>query len=331
MRILFLGGTQFVGRHMVEAALAGGHEVSLFNRGRTNADLFPEAEKLVGDRDGGLDALQGRTWDVAVDVNGYLPRLVRDSAQLLHGNIGQYIFVSTISVYDHERVSADFTESAPLQTMEDESSEDIGAHYGALKVLCEDAVRDVFPDSGLSLRLGIVAGPYDPTDRVTYWPWRVAQGGPMVVMGASDRPVQYIDARDLADFTLLAAEKGLSGVVNTVRPWLTWTDFLAACGRVTGVTPEPVWTEDEALLADVVGEDRRRFGALPLAIPERYAALFQASAAAADSLGLRHRPVEETLADTLAWVRGRAADRPWQAGLSSAQESALLARLSGGE
>ena len=186
MELLVLGGTQFVGRHLVEAALARDWRVTLFNRGQTNTDLFPEAEKLRGDRDPqispGLSALLGRRWDVVVDCNGYVPRLVRAAAEALRDAVGQYIFISTGSVYDFNQLQGEDDESAPLLTLKDPTTEEwFGPAYGGLKVLCEEAVAEIYGERALSLRLGIVAGPNDPTDRITYW---VARGGDALAFGS---------------------------------------------------------------------------------------------------------------------------------------------------
>jgi 2'-hydroxyisoflavone reductase len=180
VRLLVLGGTQFVGRALVEAALHGGHEVTLFHRGRTNADLFPEAEHVLGDRDGGLDLLRGRAWDACLDVCGYVPRVVRQSADLLRGAVGRYVFVSTISVY--ASLAEPAVEGSPLAELADTAVEEItGETYGGLKVLCEREVERAFGDDALVIRPGFVVGPHDPTGRFTYWAHRAAAGGEMLV------------------------------------------------------------------------------------------------------------------------------------------------------
>src|SRR5689334_13695101 len=202
MDLLVLGGTVFVGRHLVEAALARGHRVTLFNRGRQNADLFPEAEKLRGDRDGDLSALVGRRWDAAIDVAGRVPRIVRQSAQLLADAVPHYTFISTISVYA-DYATPNLDESGPLATAADPTTEDpSGANYGPLKVLCEQEVERAFPDRALIIRPGLIVGPYDPTNRFTYWPRRVAQGGGVLAPNGPEQPARFIDVRDLAQWTL---------------------------------------------------------------------------------------------------------------------------------
>ena len=187
VRILVLGGTKFLGRAVSEAALAAGHELTLFNRGETNPELFPEAERLRGNRDGDLSALEGRSWDAVVDPSGYVPRVVRASAELLRDS-GHYTFVSSCSVYASFGEPA--TEASPVATVEDESTEDVEAHYGALKALCEEVVEGVFPGRALHVRAGLIVGPHDPTGRFTYWPHRIARGGEVLVPGSPERPVQ---------------------------------------------------------------------------------------------------------------------------------------------
>ena len=192
MRILVLGGTQFLGRHVVEAALARGHDVTLFNRGQTRPELFPGVERLVGDRDGDLAALEAGSWDAVVDTSGYVPRLVRASAELLEPRAGRYLFVSSISVYaDVSRPGVD--EDAPVAQLEEETEEHRGPAYGALKALCEHAVQEVYGERATIVRPGLIVGPWDPTGRFTYWPARIAEGGdvlapePRDAAGAGDR------------------------------------------------------------------------------------------------------------------------------------------------
>jgi len=217
VKLLVLGGTQFVGRGLVEAAVAGGHAVSLFTRGRTGAALFPAAERLTGDRDGGLDALRDGQWDACVDVSGYLPRIVRQSAELLRGAVGRYVFVSSISAYD-SLAEPGLTESSPLAELDDPAVETIdGGTYGGLKVLCERVVEEVFGERCAVVRPGIVAGPHDPTGRFTYWATRGRRGGEALVPVQTATQVQVIDVRDLGAFLLLAAG-GLSGAFNAVGP-----------------------------------------------------------------------------------------------------------------
>jgi 2'-hydroxyisoflavone reductase len=222
MKLLILGGTVFLGRHLTEAALAAGHDVTLFNRGQHNANLYPDLEKLRGDRDGGLDVLKGRTWDAVVDTCGYIPRLVRDSASLLSDAVDHYTFISTLSVYRDFRVRG-LREEAPVGTLDDETVEEevtAGSRgtYGPLKALCEQAAEAAMPGRVLCARPGLMVGPYDPTDRFTYWPVRVARGGQVLVPPTPQAPVQFIDARDLATWVMRMAEHNKTGVYNATGP-----------------------------------------------------------------------------------------------------------------
>jgi len=224
LRYLVLGETRFLGRAIADAALAAGHELTLFNRGETNPELFPEAEKLRGNRDGDLSALAGRRWDAVIDPSGFLPRVVRASAELLCDS-GHYTFVSSCSVYASfaERV----TESSPVARVEDESTEDVEKYYGALKALCEEVVEEIFPGRALHVRAGLIVGPHDPTGRFTYWPHRIARGGDVLVPGTPERPVQLIDVRDLGEWIVRSAETGLSGALNVISPPFPMRDLLA--------------------------------------------------------------------------------------------------------
>jgi 2'-hydroxyisoflavone reductase len=220
LRVLILGGTGFIGPHQVRCAMSRGHTVTLFNRGRTNPGLFPEAEKLRGDRDGDLEALKGREWDVVLDNSGYLPRLVRDSAQLLKDSVGRYLFVSSISVYDTTLTPGQDVDEAPILTMDDPTlePENLGQYYGPLKALCEEEVRQAFGDRAINVRPGLITGPGDPTDRIRHWIARMERGGEILVPGKPTDPVQYIDARDLTAWSVRMLEQGDSGTFNATGP-----------------------------------------------------------------------------------------------------------------
>jgi 2'-hydroxyisoflavone reductase len=331
MRLLILGGSQFVGRHIVEAALERGHSVTLFNRGRTNPNLFPGVDEVHGDRDGGLSALDGRTWDAVIDTSGYLPRVVRQSAEYTSGKASQYIFVSSISVYAQPMIE-NGDENAPLETMDDPASEDITAHYGALKVLCEQAVDAAFAGKTLHVRPGMIIGPYDPTDRFTYWVHRAAQGGEMLAPGSPGRPVQFIDARDLAALLLDMTEAGATGAVNATGPEqrVTMGDYLDSCLRVTGSGAQLTWIDEAFLLS----HDAHPFMELPFWLPEAENALFTVNIDRALAAGLRFRPLDDTVRDTQLWSESRAAEQPrWSpafagqpraVGMDPAKEAALL-------
>ncbi len=298
MNILVIGGTRFVGRHFVTAALARGHAITLFNRGQSDDSLFPEVEHLHGDRDGDLGALAGRHWDAVVDTCGYVPRIVRQSAELLKDAVDRYLFISTISVYDNPaEPGAD--EDAPLLTLSDETVEEVnGETYGGLKVLCEQVVQQLYDDRALIVRPGMIVGPYDPTDRYTYWDVRLGQGGEVLVPGTADRPVQMIDARDLGAWMVQLLENEVSGTFNATGPEqpLTWAQWQEAMRAASGSTPALTWVSDEFLQQhEVTGAD------LPFWVPAEYANLFAVSVERAVTAGLTFRPAVETARDTLAW------------------------------
>lgn len=296
MNLLVLGGTQFVGRALVEAALAADNDVTLFHRGLTNPDLFPEAEHVLGDRDGGLSALEGRTWDACIDVSGYLPRLVGDAATTLRERVERYVYVSTISVYADFSVPRD--ENGPLATIADETTEEItGGAYGALKALGERAVTEVYGDRATVVRPGFIIGPYDHTGRFPWWAHRAARGGEMIVPASFARAFQAIDARDLADFLLLRARSPLTGIFNATGPVppVTMLDLVEAAASASD-TDLNVEVIDDAFLTGQ-GIERE----LPLwADDPLWAAWAQIDVRKAIEAGLRFRPIDDTVAATLA-------------------------------
>ncbi|MGZ4482296.1 MAG: NAD-dependent epimerase/dehydratase family protein [Gaiellales bacterium] len=327
MRLLLLGGTVFLGRHVAGLALERGHEVTLFTRGRTNPGLFPEAERLTGDRDGGLAPLAGREWDAAIDTSGYLPRVVAASAAVLAGAAGHYTFVSSVSAYDGPEQRPPVDESAPVGALADESVEEItGQTYGPLKVLCERAVQSAFPGRALVVRPGLIVGPHDPTDRFTYWPHRIADGREVLAPGDPAAPVQLIDVRDLAGWMLDMAESGVTGVFNASGPRhrLTMTELLERCVEVTGSGASLVWIGDEFLLERQV----EPWTDLPLWLggdPE-LAWILQADCTRAVAAGLRFRPLDETIADTLAWdLTATGTPGRWGFPMTREREAELLA------
>ncbi len=319
MRLLLLGGTKFLGRHVAAAALASGHEVTLFTRGETNPELFPEAEHLRGDRDGNLGALEGREWDAVVDTSGYVPRVVGASAALLAPAVERYVFVSSVSVY--AGFAEPPTEGSPLAVLDDPATEQYeGPEYGALKALCEADVERELPGRTLIVRPGLIVGPDDPTDRFTYWPQRARRGGEILAPAPPERPVQFIDVRDLAEWIVRMAEAGTTGVFNaTGRPGeLTFEALLETCGaeRVT-------WVDDAFLVEHEVGE----FAELPLWIAEgngEWRSFQLAGVSRALAAGLTFRPLAETVRDVPEWT-GQGAPRQGKAGLAPEREAELLA------
>jgi len=322
LKLLILGGTAFLGPELVEAARARGHTVTLFNRGKTNPGLFPDLEKLQGDRDGQLDALRGRTWDAVLDTSGYVPRIVRQSAELLAPSVERYLFVSSISVYA-EGVKAPITEATALATASDPKSEDVRANYGALKARCEQAVEAAMPGRALSVRPGLIVGPTDPTDRFTYWPVRLVRGGEVLAPGDGLDPVQFVDVRDLAAFMVLALERRHAGTMNATGPAvpLLMRDFLAAC-RAPGVDAHLTWVDEQFLDDQKVSA----WSDLPVWVP-RSEAFTQVSSAPAIAAGLAFRPAAETARDTLAWWRAQPEERRSKprTGLTAAREAEVLA------
>jgi 2'-hydroxyisoflavone reductase len=329
MRLLLLGGTTFLGRHTVEAARLRGHSVTLFNRGRTAPGLWLDVEELQGDRDGGLTVLRGRTWDCVIDTSGYIPRIVRDSAELLCDSVGYYLFVSSVSVYEGDGGRID--ESSPLARLSDPSTEEVtGETYGGLKVACERVVSHVFRERAAIVRPGLVVGPHDPTDRFTYWVRRAAEGGEVLAPGRPSRRVQVIDARDLGRWMVSLCERAAPGVFNATGPDvpLTMGDMLATCREVSGSDAHFTWVDEEELVAAGV----RPWEDLPLWLLEkgREVALDRVDSSLAVSAGLRLRPIEETIADTLEWDAARPRGR-LAAGIDRRREADLLsAHRSGG-
>ena len=295
MRLLLLGGPKFLGRAVIDEALGRGHELTLFNRGTTGAELYPDVERVVGDRDGALDALRERSWDAVVDTSGYLPRVVGESAGLLRDAVEHYVFVSSISAY--ASFSEPVDEDAPLAQLSTPGSEDVAADYGALKALCEGVVADAFPGRATSVRAGLIVGPHDPTGRFTYWAHRIARGGDVLVPGPAWRPVQLVDVRDLAAWMLTAAEERLAGVFNATGP-TTMGAVVDAARRVTGSTARAVEVDDAFLAEQGVGE----WMELPLWVDTRagdHRYFLEVDVSRAVAAGLASRPLEETVAATL--------------------------------
>lgn len=338
MRILILGGTIFLGRHLVEAALVRGHELTLFNRGQHGPDLYPQVEHLRGDRWQDLHVLEGREWDAVIDTNGYIPSVVRNSACVLANAVERYVFISTISVYaDVSVIGVD--EAAPVNVITPEqlrAAEDItpptkgtiariyGEMYGGLKALCERAVEETLPARTLNIRPGLIVGPYDYSDRFTYWPERIARGGEVLAPGRPERPVQLIDVRDLAEWTIRMIEAGQVGTYNATGPaeQLTMAEILDACKLASASNATFTWMDETFLLDEKV----QPWSQIPLWLPEQpgEAGFNAISIAKALGTGLTFRPIVETARDTLAWGLTLAADRTWQAGLAADDEARLL-------
>jgi 2'-hydroxyisoflavone reductase len=325
LRILMLGGTGYIGPHMVSEFLRRGHQVSLFNRGRTNEDLFPDLETLLGDRDGGLDVLKGKKWDAVVDNSGYVPRHVADSARLLASAVSHYLYISTISVYASFAVANE--EDSPLATMPDESIEEVtNETYGPLKTLCESRARAEIGDDRLTiLRPTYICGPGDRTDRYTYWPVRTMRGGEMLWPGAPDNPIQIIDVRDLANFVVDCIEKKITGVYNTVTPVGSYTigDLMNDSVAVTGAEMTPVWVSNK-FIVDHEFEDSIPIWSSPEGETRNVASV---SGERAFARGLTARPPKETCRDVVSWWNTLPAERQqgMRAGLAAERETQLIA------
>jgi 2'-hydroxyisoflavone reductase len=321
MKLLILGGTLFLGRHLTEAAQARGHEVTLFNRGRTNAALFPDIETIHGDREQGLEPLRGRQWDAVIDTCGYVPRIVGDAARFLSDAVEHYTFVSSASVYCHLEQKS-IAENASLQEPPAPDNEDTAVYYGGLKVACERAVEEVFCNRSLLLRCGLLVGPHDPTGRFTYWVRRVAQGGAVLAPGAPDRVVQFIDTRDCADWTIRMIEARHAGTFNVTGPArvLSMSDFLAACRETTASDAHFTWVADDFLLGHGVAP----FSEMPLWLPPSHQGIMALDIERALNCGLSFRPLADTISNTLQWDRQSASGKTRPAGLSPDREQQLL-------
>lgn len=332
LKLLVLGGTRFVGRHIVEAALARGHVLTLFNRGQSAAGLFPGVECRIGDRQLDLSALDLGEWDAVIDTCGYLPREVAASAARLAGRVGAYAYISSISAY--ASFAAPNDESSPLGVLADPNTEVVdGASYGPLKAACEAALTSrVGAECALLIRPGLVVGPHDPTERFTYWPARISRAAPaepVLVPGPADEGLQFIDARDLAAFVLDALEQGRRGAYNAVAAPAQWRReaLMQACAEAAGTQPRWAWADGAWLEAQGV----KPWNELPLWLPDsaEYAGFMQARNDKALAAGLRIRPLAETVADTLAWWRRLPPEQQRfnKAGLSAEREAQLLAAL----
>ena len=318
MKLLVLGGTKFLGRATVESALERGHEVTLFNRGETNAELFPEAEKLRGDRTEDLSVLKGREWDAVLDSAGYIPAVVRASAEALADATPYYLFVSSVSVYADQGRRND--EESPLAELGDEPDDRLTedfSNYGALKALCERAVREVYGERCAVARPGLIVGAHDPTGRFTYWPHRVARGGEVLAPAPPGRQVQFVDVRDLGDWFVELLERRTSGAYNATHPGLAFEELLDTCREVAGGDATFTWVPDALLAEHEVGE----WMELPLWLHDPgFAGMLNADVSLAVEAGLTFRPLTDTVRETL-----ELAETVDGVGLTPEREAELLA------
>ena len=323
LRILILGGTGFLGPHFVENARTRGHTLTLFNRGKTHPELFPEVEKLRGDRNGQLDALKGRKWDAVIDTSGYVPRIVKMSAELLAPAVRQYVFISSISVYPDD-VKPGANDTTPVQKLTEPGSEEVRKHYGALKALCEEAAEAAMPGRTTNVRPGLIVGPGDPTDRYTYWPVRMDRPGEALAPGTGEDPVQYVDVRDLAAWIVQTIERGSVGVFNATGPEkpLSMSAMLASCRKAARQPATLVWVPEKFLAEQKVSP----WDDMPVWTGAE-GGLSQIDCTKAIHDGLRFRSADATARDTLAWWKELPEDRRKKprAGLSAEREQAVLA------
>ncbi len=306
MNLLILGGTGFIGPHMVREALRRGHTVTLFNRGRTNNELFPDLETITGDRAGNLEGLHGREWDAVIDNSGYMPQHVRRSAEVLSDTIGHYLFISSISAYAGFATAND--EDSPLAELAVVPDEFSWDNYGALKVLCERWGADVIGDDRYTvLRPTYICGPGDHTDRFTWWPVRASKGGEMLWPGSPSHPLQIIDVRDLANFVVDCIERKIVGTYNTVTPVGSYNfgNLLEDSVAVNATPVSPVWVDDEFIAANDAGR------LLPIWHPlsGESASVSSVSGARARAAGLHNRPIRETIRDLMSWWQTLPDDR----------------------
>ncbi|MDY7227303.1 epimerase [Hyalangium rubrum] len=332
-KILVLGGTGFLGPAFVTAAQARGHTLTLFNRGKTRPDWFPETEKLRGDRDPkkdeGLKALEGRKFDAVLDTSGYYPRMVQASAELLAPHVQQYIYISSISAYASDQTPRE-DESAPTAKLADPTVETMGTNYenfGGLKRLCEEAAEKALPGRVANIRPGYIVGPLDGSDRFTYWPVRFDKGGQMLAPGTPEDPIQVIDVRDLAEWLVKVVEDNTTGIFNATGPEKPWNmgGVLATCKKVTGKDTKLTWVPAEFLAKHGESGD----GSIPIWMPPtgKTAGAHLRSNAKAVKAGLKFRPTSVTVKDTLKYFKELPEERrnKPRAGLTPEREAELLA------
>lgn len=327
MKILVLGGTKFLGYHIVNEAIKRNHEVTIFNRGISSDKAIPkEVNVLKGDRDGDLSALKDKSWDIIIDTSGYLPRVVKKSAELLVKSTELYVFVSTISVYqDFSKLKLD--ESADVAKLKDYNIEEVtGEAYGPLKAQCEKEVKTIFPANSLIIRPGLIVGPDDYTDRFTYWPSRISLGGEVLVPSEpSSRKIQFIDVRDLALFILKLSEEKKTGTYNVTGPReeLTFEQFIHICKKTTKSDARFTFIDEDFLENNNVTP----WIEMPLYVQKKanMAGMLDVSIEKALSEGLSIRPLEDTINDTLQWDSQRGiSESERKAGLTREKEKVIL-------
>lgn len=335
MKILIIGGTIFLGRHLVEAALARGHEVTLFNRGIHHADLYPQTEKLHGNREKDLSALAGKKWDAAIDTCGYLPNVVKKSAEFLKDKVDHYTFISSCSVYKDfdlggtdenspvTEISAEqIAEAENIDTGERATTAAYGAAYGGLKLLCERAAEAAMPARVLNVRAGLIAGEYDSIGRFSYWVRRIQEDGQVLSPGSLARRVRIIDACDLADWIIRMAEARASGIYNATgaEDGLTFGEMLDAIRQISNSNAEFIWADEDFLAAQNI----RAWTDMPLWLPAEHNGIFEIKNDRAIAAGLSFRPLAETIKDALADTANQAPEGIPKVGITRKREKELL-------
>ena len=328
MNLLLLGGTGFLGPQIVEAAVARKHTVTLFNRGKTRKNLFPDVEKLQGDRDkDDYESLKGRKWDACIDTSANVAHWMRKSTEALAGHVKHYLFTSSISVYpmnSFQKPGKD--ETAPVEQLAADADEEKFTMelYGAHKAKCEQILMEAMPGHATVVRPGLIVGPHDFSDRFTYWPSRADRGGEVLAPGAPDSPVQFIDARDLGEWIVQLVEDGHAGIYNATGPRTPYTmaEMLYGCKAITTSDPHFTWVDEAFLLEQQVGP----WMEMPLWIPQdpENLGFSQVSIEKALAHGLKFRPFAETARATLEWAKARPANYKWRAGLEAQKEAAIL-------
>jgi 2'-hydroxyisoflavone reductase len=336
LRILILGGTGFTGPHQVRYALARGHKLTLFNRGRRPKEWPAPVEELVGDRNtSDLKALAGREWDVCIDNPTTLPFWVRDAGQVLRGKVGQYVFISTLSVYAGEKDPGqdetapvfEYKGQDPMKETIETLRADVEGLYGPLKARSEKEAEAWFPGITTVIRPGLIVGPGDESDRFTYWPVRLDRGGEVLAPGDGSDPVQFVDARDLAEWTIRMAEARTLGVFNAMGPAspLTMGGLLEGIGAAIGSKAVLRWVPADFLEQQKVSP----WGDMPVFIPGTgdNAGFSRRKNARAVAAGLAFRPLADTAKDTLVWWKGQPAERQskLRAGIAPDREAQVLA------
>ncbi len=325
MNILILGGTVFLGIQLVHSAQKRNHNVTLFNRGKRNPDIFHDVEKLIGDRNGDLSALKGRTFDAIIDTSGHLPGSVRKSAEILKDS-GHYTFISSISAYKDFSKNG-MTEESETGVLTDGNTEVMTMeNYGPLKVLCENAVSEVFEERALNIRPGLIVGENDWSDRFTYWIHRINEGGKVLVPESKNYHTQFIDVKDLADWIIKMSEEKKSGLYNATGPDtpLTMEELMKACQKVAETESELVWIDEKFILDENVAP----WTELPLWVPKEEQGVNNVDISKAIKDGLKFRPLEETLRDTLKFDQSRK-DYILKTGLKTDREAEIIKKWEG--